>query len=282
MYPSEKDLGSHFEFGKNWQRLVDQLEKPAVESSMRAICDFMGRSHLKGLSFLDVGCGSGLSSLAAYYLGASTICSVDIDPQNVLNVMRVRKKFSVPEHTPWNVWQGSIVSPGDFKKLPRADVVYSWGVLHHTGAMWEALDHCTQLVNPGGYLFIMLYRDAFLAPLWKRVKHFYTRMPRFVQSLMCGAFAGLLICGAILKGKNPLRTIREYGKNGRGMSWYVDVTDWVGGYPFEYASAEQTIRFLQERGFEIVKISPKPDGKFNLGYRGTGSYEYLAQKTERI
>jgi SAM-dependent methyltransferase len=274
----DKNLESHFEFGKNWENLVRQVDDTSVAHSVKRISTFLERTDLKGLSFLDIGCGSGLSSLAAYRLGAKSITSVDIDPQNIANVKTLREKFSVPKDFSWQAWQASIVDGKDLAKLPKADVVYSWGVLHHTGAMWEGLGHCASLVEPGGLLYIMLYRDAYLAGLWKRIKYTYTVVPRWAQSLMRNSFAAFLICGALLKGKNPLRTIREYGKKERGMSWYVDVTDWVGGYPFEYASADETTAFLTSRGFEILKISPKPDGKFNLGYRGTGSYEYLARK----
>src|SRR5437867_745041 len=88
-------------------------------------------------------------------------------------------------------------------KLPKADIVYSWGVLHHTGDMWRALDNCTKLVKPGGLLYIMLYRDSMLAPAWKRIKRLYTRAPRFVQAVMTRSFAGMMFAGWLLKGRNP-------------------------------------------------------------------------------
>lgn len=275
---NEKNLETHFEFGKNWEKLVNQLNDDAVAESTRKMADFTGFSDFKNKTFLDIGCGSGLSSLAAFKLGAKSISSVDIDPQNIKNVEAVKQKFNVPAQYSWSAWVSSIVEAKDVHQLPRADIVYSWGVLHHTGSMWEGIDHCTRLVNPGGYLYLMLYRDAFFASTWKNIKYFYTKAPQIIKWAMRNTFASLLILGAILKGKNPARIIRDYPKKSRGMSWYIDVTDWVGGYPFEYASAEETTRFLESRGFRILKISPKPDGKFNLGYRGTGSYEYLAQK----
>ena len=276
---AETKLESHFEFGKNWEKLVSQLGDESVANAARALAGFLEREDLRGLSFLDVGCGSGLSSLAAFQLGAKSIVSVDIDPQNIANVSRLRAKFSVPVDFSWTAWTASIVNQEDLMKLPKADIVYSWGVLHHTGAMWEGLNNCSSLVAPGGYLYIMLYRDAILAPMWKWIKYFYTISPRVVQSLMRNSFAGVLLLGALLVGKNPLRIIRNYGKKSRGMSWYVDVTDWVGGYPFEYASYREVVGFLEKRGFKLIKISPQPNEDLNLGYRGTGSYEYLLQKS---
>ena len=123
----------------------------------------------------------------------------------------------------------------------------------------------------------MLYRDAWSAPFWTLVKRTYTRRGRFTQFVLRNALASVLIAGMLAKGKNPLKSIRNYGKNSRGMSWYVDVTDWVGGYPFEVSSAESVIAFLSARGFALEKIAPPISAK-PLGLRGTGSYLYLFRR----
>jgi len=99
-----------------------------------------------------------------------------------------------------------------------------------------------------------------------------------MQRLMRDSFAGFLICGLLLKGRNPLRVMREYSRNSRGMEWYLDVTDWVGGYPFEYASIQQVRAFLEPRGFALENIDPPPDSSINIGYRGTGAYRYLFKR----
>lgn len=274
----DKSLDNHFEFGANWQELVGKISDEHLQSAIEDMTQFMNRSDLIGLSFLDVGCGSGLSSMAAYKLGAANITSVDIDPKNIANVNALKEKFHVPASAQWQSFLASIVDPKDFSKLPKADVVLSWGVLHHTGDMWLGIQNCMNLVNPGGYLYLMLYRDATLASTWKVIKRRYTRGGSITKWLILNSFAGILILGALAKGKNPLRIIRDYKKKSRGMEWYLDVRDWVGGYPFEYASADQTEAFVSKGGFKLENIYPKPDGKMNLGWRGTGNYTYLFRK----
>ncbi|MBV9548139.1 MAG: class I SAM-dependent methyltransferase [Alphaproteobacteria bacterium] len=267
-------LESHFEFGPNWEKLLPQIDEDRVQSAKSDIAKFMQRTSLEGLSFLDVGCGSGLSSLAAYRLGAASIVSIDIDPKNIANCEALKRKFGVPSDFPWQVYITSIVEDGGAHALPMADIVYSWGVLHHTGDMWKGVDNCARLVKPNGLPYLMLYRDAHLASTWREFKRIYTRGGAITKWLMRNSFAAVQILGLLAKGRNPRRVIRDYPKNGRGMAWYVDSIDWIGGYPFQYASAEETIAFLAKRGFKLQNIFPKITPR-SSGIKGTGSYQYL-------
>lgn len=273
MNKDETSLDSHFGFGKNWSKLIKEIDEKKLQSAIDDISSFMFKD-LSNKSFLDIGCGSGLSSLAAYKMGANSIISVDIDPQNIINTNYLKEKFEVPNNFPWQVKIASIVSDSDIKNLPQSDIVYSWGVLHHTGAMWKAIFNTSSLVKPNGYLYLMLYRDAHLAPVWKWIKKFYVKSPGIFKYFIRNSFAAIQIIGILLKGKNPFKIIREYGNKGRGMSWFIDSTDWIGGYPFEYTEAEKVIEALKNRGFELINIYPKITPK-SSGWKGTGSYQYL-------
>jgi len=266
-------LKSHFEFGKNWARLTPNIDEDRIASAMKDIQDF-AQISLAGKTLLDIGCGSGLHSVAAARLGASKIFATDIDPLNVQNTTSLLRRFA-PE-TNWTVQASSILNRADVARLPSVDIVYSWGVLHHTGSMWEALRNAAELVLPAGHLYLMLYRHDHCAPIWLRIKRRYTRGSRLTQLAIRNGFAAMLIVGMALKGRNPVRSIRTYQKN-RGMSWYTDITDWVGGYPFEYAEANEVIEFLKPIGFTLTKIKPEI-GPRQLGWRGVGSHQYLFQR----
>lgn len=274
----ETELEQHFEFGKNWQSFLEGISEERLNAAVADISNFLGPGVLKDRSFVDVGCGSGLSSLAAYKLGAARIFSCDIDPINIENVKLLKGRYQIPDSYPWDCEVRSIVSNDDLPHILGGEVVYAWGVLHHTGAMWSALSNASALVEGGGYFYLMLYRDAKFAQFWKFTKKLYVKAPTLIQFVMRNVFAAILISGMLVKLKNPFKSIKNYGKNSRGMSWYTDVTDWIGGYPFEYAEAEEVISFLEPLGFDLVKIEPpiipKPMGLF-----GTGSYQYLFRKS---
>ena len=48
----------------------------------------------------------------------------------------------------------------------------------------------------------------------------------------------------VLHGQNPVAHVRNY-KSHRGMSWSTDATDWLGGYPYEYATVEEIFKFIK-------------------------------------
>src|SRR3954468_20098388 len=92
-----------FKFGKNWQEFIQSARPEIVEHSKNSLGKAIGR--LDGKSFLDVGSGSGLSSLAAVRLGASKVFSFDYDTDSVECTKRVKEAFA--KEADWNVEQGS-------------------------------------------------------------------------------------------------------------------------------------------------------------------------------
>jgi 2-polyprenyl-6-hydroxyphenyl methylase/3-demethylubiquinone-9 3-methyltransferase len=208
-----------------------------------------------GRTFLDVGSGSGLSSLAASRLGASRIHSFDFDPDSVACTEAVRRRYA-PD-APWTVERGSALDASYLGSLGEWDIVYSWGVLHHTGDMWPAIDRVSRLVRPDGRLFIAIYNDQ--GPVsqgWKAVKRLYnTGAPgRFVvTSVFFPYFAVRGVVADLLRLRNPVTRYREYHRT-RGMSMTHDWTDWLGGYPFEVATPEQVFDFCRSRGFSLEAL----------------------------
>jgi 2-polyprenyl-3-methyl-5-hydroxy-6-metoxy-1,4-benzoquinol methylase len=243
-----------FEFGRNWNRFLGVLNDERIHRAEESLRKMLGVDSLTGKTFLDVGSGSGLSSLAAARLGAERVHSFDYDLESVACTRELKQRFFAGEAL-WTIERGSVLDVDYLRRLNQWDVVYSWGVLHHTGAMWQALENVVDLVQPGGTLFISLYNDqGALSRFWKKEKLFYNRA-RAAQIIAVSLFVPAFIAGSfitdVLHLKSPLR---RYRRLDRGMSIVYDWLDWLGGYPFEVARPDDVIRFYKERGFEIRQL----------------------------
>lgn len=249
-------MSRRFAFGRNWQNYAARLPASAIEQAERSLIVMLGKDAVAGKSFLDIGSGSGIHSLAAYRLGAGRIHSFDYDGDSVACTRAMKRQFA-PEAANWTIGSGDVLDGSYLATLGEWDVVYSWGVLHHTGAMWDALANAARRVAPGGALYIALYNDqGALSRWWRAVKRFYVGAPRLVQEILNGAFfavfAGVLFLADIVRLRNPLK--RHDGTELRGMTLYTDVVDWIGGYPFEVATPAAVVAFLEERGFEANQL----------------------------
>jgi SAM-dependent methyltransferase len=243
-----------FRFGDNWARFLGVLDEGRIQEAEKSLKTMLGVEDLRGRSFVDVGSGSGLFSLAARRLGAR-VHSFDYDPQSVACTAELRRRY-FPDDPEWTVEQGSALDREYLSRLGTFDVVYSWGVLHHTGRMWDALDAVTGLVAPGGMLFIAIYNDqGWQSRAWTWIKWIYNVLPRGLRFLVVVpafvAIHGAIAARDLLRGR-PFATWRDYSSK-RGMSPWHDLVDWVGGYPFEVASVEAITRFYSERGFRLAK-----------------------------
>lgn len=256
-YKIEVDTGQRFDFGNNWQRFIKLLNEDCICMAENSLKQMLEVDDLIGKTFLDAGSGSGLFSLAARRLGAR-VHSFDYDPQSVACTAELKRRY-FPDDSEWAVEEGSVLDQEYLGRLGTFDVVYSWGVLHHTGAMWSALENIAPLVLVGGRFFIAIYNDQGRASkMWLRIKQMYNFMPGALRWLVLApAFLrlwGPMTVRDILLGR-PFYTWRNYAELGaRGMSPWLDVVDWVGGYPFEVAKPEEIFSFYQDRGFLLKQL----------------------------
>ncbi len=266
-HQQELNAGERFAFGKNWAEFLRCLNEARVVLAERSLTSMLNRSSLDGIRFLDAGSGSGIMSLAAYRLGAE-VRSFDFDPESVVCTKTLRDRYQKPSaaddvaKTGWQVDTGSVLDTTYLSTLGRYDVVYSWGVLHHTGAMWQALDNVVEAVAEGGTLYIAIYNDqGGMSNRWRVMKRLYNKLPDVLKI----PYAVLIMAPRELKflllsclsGRPGLyfANIRDYAESStRGMSYWRDLLDWVGGYPFEVAKPEEVIDFYLSRGFELQKL----------------------------
>jgi glycosyltransferase involved in cell wall biosynthesis/2-polyprenyl-3-methyl-5-hydroxy-6-metoxy-1,4-benzoquinol methylase len=249
--------GDRFAFGKNWLRFLTVLDEERILRAEVSLLTMLKESTLEGRRFLDIGSGSGLFSLAARRLGA-TVHSFDLDPESVRCALELRRRF-FGRDARWRIEQGSALDRGYLESLGQFDVVYSWGVLHHTGRMYEALENAALPVAPRGKLFVAIYNDlGSRTNRWRVIKRTYNRLPRVMRPAFTAVAAApnevRAFAGACLKGEalGYLRSWKAVGE--RGMSRWRDIVDWVGGYPYEAATPEQIFDFYEARGFRLETL----------------------------
>ena len=261
--PSNEE--TRFGFGKNWTRFLICLDEERIQEAENSLKSMLQVENLAGQSFLDIGCGSGLFSLAAMRLGARRVHSLDYDPQSVACAHELKRRY-FPEAGHWTVEQGNVLDAQYLSRLGKYDVVYAWGVLHHTGNMWQALENVLLPVASDGRLFVAIYNDqGARSRVWMRIKKAYNRNVFWraaIVSFFAVYYGVRLPIHDLVRLKNPVARYREYRK-ARGMSYLTDLLDWLGGYPFEVAKREAVIEFFRQRNFALSKLSSAGDGTGN-------------------
>lgn len=248
------DESLRFGFGRNWKAFIEeQFSETRVRASQEHLLATLRLPSLDGLSFLDIGCGSGLHSLAALRAGAQQVTGFDFDADSVATSLRVRD-LAANSDPRWTAEQGSVLDRARVEALPKFDVVYSWGVLHHTGDMWTAMDNAVVPLKSDGVLYIALYSsDQYVDPSaaeWVRIKRAYNQAGPLKRRWMEWRHAWRVCAPQLRRLEMPWTTIRNYGS--RGMEFWTDVRDWLGGWPIEFASYTEVESWAQRRNLRIV------------------------------
>ena len=256
-FKNEVKAGQRFTFGDNWKAFLSVLDEDRIVEAEKSLIEKLGTHRLDGLTFLDAGCGSGLFSLAAKRLGAR-VFSFDFDPQSVACTEILRGRYFPNESDDaWKIIEGSVLDTDFVKSLGLFDIVYSWGVLHHTGNMALGLSNIDLPVKEGGKLFIAIYNDeGFGSKMWLFIKKMYNAniLGRYLMTAICVSifFLGRLVVDVLLL-QNPFKRYAEYKKK-RGMSVYHDWIDWIGGLPFEVASVKQLFDLYAFKHYSLTYI----------------------------
>lgn len=237
---------AHFNFGANWHNFSqNSLTEEKLIQAQKDLESLLGQNQIKNKSFLDIGAGSGIFSIAASKLGAAKINGFDISPDSVKTAISNNQKYNAQAAI---IFKQASILDIQSQENAKFDIVYSWGVLHHTGDMWTAIRNACKLVNKDGLLVIAIYNKHWSSPIWKFIKKSYNLAPKILQRLLIYVFYIVIIVAKFaVTGKNPFR-------KKRGMNFYYDVIDWIGGYPYEYASTNEVVDFLEKKGFKLNKL----------------------------
>jgi 2-polyprenyl-6-hydroxyphenyl methylase/3-demethylubiquinone-9 3-methyltransferase len=245
-----------FAFGKNWQNFLGGLNEARIAGARADLVKWLGTDNLQGASVLDIGSGSGVHSYCLHQLGAARLVSFDYDENSVQVTRSLHQAAGAPES--WTVQQGSILDTGFVRSLGTFDLVYSWGVLHHTGQMWQAIANAATCVMPGGYLFIAIYAKGPLYPAHLALKQ------RYHDATISGKrkmeFDWILDQYTHLarRGLNP----ESWWNQGleRGMDPYIDLVDWLGGLPYEVATLPELTEFLGALNIDVLTKHQEMEG----------------------
>lgn len=270
--------GERFQFGQNWSQFLPAIDEERIQQAEKSLREMLEVESLSGKTFLDIGSGSGLFSLAARRLGAR-VHSFDFDPKSVFCTTELKKNYFRDDQS-WQVQEASVLNGEFMKSLGQYDVVYSWGVLHHTGDLWTAMENAQQRVALGGKLFIALYNDTgSQSTRWYWIKKTYNGLPGILKA----PFAALvwlpnevkLLAKSVLTLNPKLYTESwtQYRHN-RGMTKWRDIIDWVGGYPYEVSTPDEVFDFCRKRGFSLTKLK--------CGRVGLGCNEFVFVKSNRL
>ncbi len=253
-----------FSFGKNWEHFIQtNFSEERIEIARQHLLNFLDMKDLQGRYFLDIGCGSGIHSLAAFKSSAQWITSFDVDPYSVATSKKIREMYGSPAN--WEIVQGSILDENFIKAFKPADIVYSWGVLHHTGNVWQAIKNAATFLKPHGIFYLAIYEKTADTPYWIDIKKKYNRSTWIGKKRMELAYVWKTFfkTSSFERIKQSINYIKNY-KTSRGMEFWTDVKDWLGGWPYEPATQEEICTFCQGTlGLEQIKVKT---GEANIEY----------------
>lgn len=244
-----------FSFGENWKDFIKYISEEQIDAATKDILEWLGQEIIKNKKVIDIGSGSGINSLVFFKLGAEKVLSFDFDPHSVEATSLLWGAAGKPPN--WNVFQGSILDKELIHQLGKFDIVYSWGVLHHTGEMWNAIASAASLVNEGGYFWITIYakgpnyeKHLKLKRKYNAASHFKKRVMELIFFLPWAGYRAFHL-------QNPL-------KLPRGMDTYHDIVDWLGGLPYEVASEDEIVQFCSKLGLNLQRIKVRKEGACNI------------------
>jgi len=259
-----------FSFGKNWQSFAQTMSYERLDYAKQGITRLIPQKELVGKFVCDVGSGSGLHAMAFLSLGVERVDCFDKDQ---VSVETSRKLLANSTYKSWKVFQADVLQ--DLPSLQyKYDIVYSWGVLHHTGNLVRAVENASKFCANQGLFVVALYRRTLLCQFWKIEKSIYSKLPRVMRTMFDLSYAFALLLALTIRGRNPYRYVISYREK-RGMRFLVDVRDWLGGYPYESIRMKALLEIVIPLGFQLEKSFVS---KQRVGIFGSGCNEYVFRR----
>lgn len=126
-----------------------ELKKFTAESHIPAFCEF---DRWRGKRVLEIGCGIGTMAVNFARAGAN-YTGVELSETSLA---LTRQRFDVYELS-GKFYQGNAELLTDFVPIEPYDLVFTWGVIHHSPNPHKILQQARHYMQPGTVLKVMVY-----------------------------------------------------------------------------------------------------------------------------
>lgn len=146
-------------FDFQWRSLPEghaMLSNPAWKANVaNKICTLadLPPEWFRGKTVMDAGCGQGRWTYGFGQLGVGRCVSMDISESGVGRTTEIAKEYG----DQFQVLRKDLRQ--DLGLASEFDLVWCFGVLHHTGNTYAGFQNLAKCVMPGGYLFVMIYGE---------------------------------------------------------------------------------------------------------------------------
>lgn len=132
------------------------------------ILDFASYSNYKGKRVLEIGCGLGVSAIC-FALAGAKVTAIDLSEKSIDIAKKNAESMGVADKIKF--LQGNAECLHEFLPEEKYDLIYSFGVIHHTPCPDTVIDRARYFLTPQGEFKIMVYYRYSWKVFWIFVKY---------------------------------------------------------------------------------------------------------------
>ncbi len=220
---------------------------------------------------LDGGSGSGMISVAFAVMGAD-VTGVDVTPKCVENGCKNADLFGVQcRFLKRNLLSLDLCGE-------TFDIIYNWGVLHHTQDARKSFTNLAKHLKPGGEMIVAVYLKTVLSGFWNFLRIFYQESPQVFKTLFLNT--GSIFLNGVDYFNNLFFNKERYMM--RGTNNKEILNDWFGVPYRTFHTYEEVFEWFRENGLEYQLVN-SATGRFKStsNFVVRGSKKKLSNSTDK-